>query len=69
MKSTHSQQHSPNGVDHMEHGQAVHFNGLETAATMKTRPVHVSGNKIPQKVLLLRFAIIVLAPYGVGVGG
>ena len=43
MKSTHSQQHSPNGVDHMEHGQAVHFNGLESAARMKTGACYTFG--------------------------
>ena len=30
VKSTLSQQHSPGGVDYVDHGRAVHLNGLET---------------------------------------
>ena len=34
VKSTLSQQHSPGGVNYVDHGRAVHLNGLETAAHM-----------------------------------
>ena len=34
VKSTLSQQHSPGGVDYVDHGRAVRLNGLEMAAHM-----------------------------------
>ena len=34
VKSTLSQQHSPGGVNYVDHGRAVRLNGLETAAHM-----------------------------------
>ena len=34
-------QPSPDGVDHVEHGQAAHFNGLETDASIERKSLHV----------------------------
>ena len=34
VKSTLSQQHSPGGVNYVDHGRAVTLNGLETLANM-----------------------------------
>ena len=38
-----SPQHSPDGVDHVGHGQADHFNGQETAASMEEGGVTTFG--------------------------
>jgi len=38
-----SPQHSPDGVDHVGHGQADHFNGQETDASMEDARVTTFG--------------------------